>query len=133
MQISGSMRCCRSTCTVGPLPLISLSSTTLRSIEADVLKVQRMVIYAPSGRSDPVGEPARLHYATHQRRNKRAVGGTRQPAVDARRPLRGRHDVAVGVHVCRRKRTNPTVESLVRHLESERYAGLLDDPVPALD
>src|ERR1700682_3449252 len=133
MKISGSMRCCRSTCTVGPVPLISLSSTTLRSIEADVLKVQRMVIYAACGRSDPVGEPSRLRHATHQRRNELAVAGTRQPAVDARCPLRSRHDIAVRVQVRGRKRPNPAVESLVRHLESERYAGLLDDPVPALD
>src|ERR1700686_1276222 len=133
MEILGSMRCCRSTCTGGPVPLISRSSPTLRSIEADVLKVQRMVIYAACGRSDPVGELARLHHATHQRRNERAVGGPRQPAIDARCPLRGRHDVAVGVDVCQRKGPNPTVESLVWHLEAERYAGLLDDPVPALD
>ena len=35
--------------------------------------------------------------------------------------------------MCQRKGPNPTVESLVWHLEAERYAGLLDDPVPALD
>src|SRR6476661_7631585 len=96
MQISGSIRCClmtvaaasmaigvrarrvaRDYCTI---PRPAPRDRTLRSVEPDVLEVDRLLVDAHWRRSDPSRELAALDDAAHQRRDKRAVFRGRQPA-----------------------------------------------------
>src|SRR5512142_3280383 len=130
MQISGSIKCWRSTSTTAWLALIRLGAAL---VEAHVLEVDGLVVDAAPGRSDPVGEASRLGDAAHERRDEGAVALRRQPLEMPVRPVGLAHDVAVGIDPRRRERADPAVERLVRRLESKRHAALLDELVPALD
>src|SRR4051794_12703800 len=130
IQISGSMRCCRSTST---LWISAVAVSLMSSGKAHVLEIERLIVDAARGGRDPVREPARLDHATHERCNERAILVAGEPAIHAGLPLLGRDHVAVGINVTCRERSDAAMKRLVWHLEREGHARLRNDPIPALD
>ncbi len=78
-------------------------------------------------------EAAGFGDAAHQRGDEGAVLRARQPLAFVLRPLGLAHHAAVGADANAGQRADAAVERLVRRLQAERHAGLLQHTVPAAD
>src|SRR4029079_19764798 len=108
MQISGSIRCWRMTST----DVASAFMSSIALIEADILKVDGLLVDAHRRRRNPVREPAGLDDAAHQRRDECAVLGRSQPLALMRGPLGRVDDASVGRDARIGQRADLAVERL---------------------
>src|SRR5438874_2679186 len=110
MQVSGSMRCCRSISGTA----FAVSATV--SAKAHVLEVERLPVDPNRRRRNPARELAWLDDASHQGRNEGAVVGRGEPFPLVPRPLPVADHAAIRADPHTGQRTDATVEGLVRGL-----------------
>src|SRR5207247_4925173 len=116
-------------------PARSASSMRFRksvSMKLDVLVLQREVVDAALGRSDPAGHPAGLDHLLHQRMHERLVGFARDPVGKGcfiQFPL---HEVSLRVHGLSRPGADRAPEARRRQAQAEIVRRALDHAVPAL-
>src|SRR6267143_5889177 len=122
-----SMIGCRSSC-----PSTEFKRSFLCSIEANVFKVQRLIIHPARRGSNPIRKFTGLDDpAAHKRLHEGMVLGSRQPLGFAFLPGFLAQDFSFGADKVSREIADFAMEALVRQVQTEGNTGIVDDPLPA--
>src|SRR6266436_5811685 len=122
-----SMMGCRSS-----RPSTEFKRSLLRSIEANVFKVQRLIIHPPRRGSNPIRKLAELDdTAAHERLHEGMILGSRQPLGFTFLPGFLAQNSSFGADKVSREIADFTMEALVGQGQTEGNAGIVDDALPA--
>src|SRR6267142_896441 len=122
-----SMMGCRSS-----RPSTEFKRSLLRSIEANVFKVQRLIIHPARRRSNPIRKLAELDDAAgHERLHEGMVLGSRQPLGFTLLPGFFAQNFSFGADKVSREIADFAMEAFVRQGQTERNTGIVDDALPA--
>src|SRR6266404_4459369 len=122
-----SMMGCRSS-----RPSTEFKRSLLRSIEANVFKVQRLIIHPARRGSNPIRKLAELDdTAAHERLHEGMILGSRQPLGFTFLPGFLAQNSSFGADKVSREIADFTMEALVRQGQTERNTGIVDDALPA--
>src|SRR6267142_1910060 len=102
------------------------------SIEANVFKVQRLIIHPARRRSNPIRKLSELDdAAAHERLHKGMVLGSRHPLGFTLLPEFFAQDFSFGADKVSREIADFAMKSRVRQGQTEWDAGIVDDALPA--
>src|SRR6266850_5213474 len=122
-----SMMGCRSV-----RPLTEFRRSLLRSIEANVFKVQRLIIHTARRGSNPIRKLTELDdTAAHERLDEGMVLGSRQPLGFTLLPGFLAQDFSFGADKVSGEIADFAMEALVRQGQTEGDAGIVNDALPA--
>src|SRR6267378_4560132 len=122
-----SMMGCRSS-----RPSTEFRRSLLRSIEANVFKVQRLIIHPARRGSNPIRKLTELDdTAAHERLDEGMVLGSRQPLGFSFLPGFIAQDFSFGADKVSREIADFAMEALVRQGQTKGNTGIVDDALPA--
>src|SRR6266446_6495546 len=103
-----------------------------RSIEANVFKVQRLIIHPPRRGSNPIRKLTELDdTAAHERLHEGMVLGSRQPLGFTLLPGFLAQNFSFGADKVSREIADFAVKALVRQGQTEGNTGIVNDALPA--
>src|SRR6266850_2505370 len=113
-------------------PSTEFRRSLLRSIEANVFKVQRLIIHPARRGSNPIRKLTELDdTAAHERLDEGMVLGSRQPLGFTLLPGFLAQDFSFGADKVSREIADFAMEALVRQGQTEGDAGIVNDALPA--
>src|SRR6266850_2469863 len=122
-----SMMGCRSS-----RPSTEFKRSLLRSIEANVFKVQRLIIHPPRRGSNPIRKLSDLDdAAAHERLHEGMILGSRQPLGFTFLPGFLAQNFSFGADKVSREIADFAMEALVGQGQTEGNTGIVDDALPA--
>src|SRR6267142_3657459 len=110
----------------------NLGVHSCESIEANVFKVQRLIIHPTRRGSNPIRKLTELDdTAAHERLHEGMILGSRQPLGFTFLPGFLAQNFSFGADKVSREIADFTMEALVRQGQTERNTGIVDDALPA--